>query len=190
MSKSPAAMAWGWGVAAMTRLLRSPDIAQPPFAPPIPPDGELLVSHVANILHCLGPKLGLAPRGQAERIYAHGLQLTIADVVAEAHDAHHPISGSLYYEGQQDAAMAASKAFLAERTPKFLGYFETVLSRNPKGPALALGAAVTYVDLSLFQHWEGLRYAFPRATATLPKPIRISLSWSKTYARARELRPI
>jgi len=32
---------------------------------------------------------------------ALALQLTIADLVVEAHDTHHPISSWLYYEDQQ-----------------------------------------------------------------------------------------
>jgi glutathione S-transferase len=157
----------GHGVAAMTKLMRSHSEAQLPFAPPILRDGDVLVSHVANILMYLGPKLGLAPRDEKWRPFANGLQLTITDVVAEAHDAHHPISTDLYYEDQKDAAKARASAFLSERMPKYLGYFERVLAQNPTGPAHSVGDALTYVDLSLFQLREGLRYAFPRATADL-----------------------
>src|ERR1700729_1625414 len=74
----------GHGVAAMTKLLRSQTEAHIPFAPPILRDGEMLVSHVANILQYLGPKLGLAPRDDKLRAFANGLQLTITDVVSEA----------------------------------------------------------------------------------------------------------
>ena len=154
----------GHGVAAMTKLLNSHSEAQIPFAPPILRDGEILVSHVANILRYLAPKLGLDPREEKWRPLAEGLQLTITDVVAEAHDTHHPISHMLYYEDQKDAAKARTKAFLSERAPKYLGYFERVLAQNPAGPAYSVGGALTHVDLSLFQLLEGLRYAFPRAT--------------------------
>jgi len=157
----------GQGVAAMTKLLRSSGEAQIPFAPPILRDGEIVVSHVANILMYLGPKLGLAPPDEKGRAFANGLQLTITDVVSEVHDTHHPITNSLYYEDQKAAAKARASVFLSERLPKFLGYFERVLTGNPAGPAHAVGDAPTYVDLSLFQLLEGLRYAFPRATADL-----------------------
>ena len=49
----------GRGVAAMVRLLKGG--GAPPFAPPFLRDGEVVVSHVANILAYLAPKLGLAP---------------------------------------------------------------------------------------------------------------------------------
>jgi glutathione S-transferase len=155
------------GVPAMLKLMRSPLETHPPFAPPILRDGDVVVSHVANILMYLGPKLGLAPRDEAARWFAHALQLTITDVVSEAHDTHHPISTAMYYEQQKKPAKAAAAAFLADRMPKYLGYFETIVARNPAGPAQVVGDAVTYVDLSLFQLWEGLAYAFPRATVNL-----------------------
>jgi len=159
----------GKGVPALMKLLRATDDTHPPFAPPILKDGEIVISHVANILMYLAPKLGLAPRAEASRWYAHGLQLTITDLVAEAHDTHHPISTALYYEDQKEAAKARSTAFLHERMPKYLGYFERILSHNPAGPAHVVGNALSHVDLSLFQVHEGLRYAFPRATAKLSK---------------------
>ncbi|HWE73161.1 MAG TPA: glutathione S-transferase C-terminal domain-containing protein, partial [Stellaceae bacterium] len=48
------------------------------------------------------------------------------------------------------------------RVPKYFGYFETVLSRNPKGERYLVGARLTYADLSLFEIVAGMRYAFPK----------------------------
>ena len=154
----------GRGVKALTAMLDGAG-AMTPFAPPFLRDGDVLVSHVANILHYLGPKLNLAPKDEAQRIHALGLQLTITDFVAEIHDTHHPISTDLYYEDQKKEAKAHASAFLAHRAPKYLGYFEGVLSSNPEGSAHAVGDALTHVDLSLFQIWAGMAYAFPRAFA-------------------------
>jgi glutathione S-transferase len=134
-----------------------------PFAPPFLKDGELLVSHVANILHYLGPKLGLVPADEQSRIFAHGLQLTIADFVMEVHDTHHPISTADYYEDQKEPAKARTKAFLKHRVPKFMGYFNRIIEANPRGSGYAFSDSLSYVDLSLFQLAEGLAYAFPRA---------------------------
>lgn len=158
----------GQGTAAMMRILqgREPHI---PFAPPFLKDGDVIVSQVANILFYLGPKLGLAPSGENLRLFANGLQLTIADMVVEAHDTHHPISSGLYYEDQKDAAKARSAEFLRHRLPKFMSYFERVLEQNPAGKTHAVGREATYVDLSLFQLIEGLAYAFPRAMSTFDR---------------------
>jgi glutathione S-transferase len=153
----------GRGVSGMMAVLKSTTEAHIPFAPPFLRDGDLIISHVANILLYLGPKLGLAPKDEKLRFVANGLQLTITDFVAEVHDTHHPIALSLYYEDQKKEAKARANEFITHRIPKFLGYFERVLQQNADGPAHAVGNALTYVDLSLFQVVEGLRYAFPKA---------------------------
>ena len=155
----------GRGVKALMAMLEGRAAPFTPFAPPFLRDGDLVVSHVANILHYLGPKIGLAPAGEASRVFAHGLQLTITDLVSEVHDTHHPIAANLYYEDQKEEAKARAAAFLSERAPKYLGYFERVLAENPAGKAHAVGDRLTTVDLSLFQVWVGLAYAFPRAFA-------------------------
>ncbi len=155
----------GRGVAAMTKLLKGGGGALAPFAPPFLKDGEIVVSHVANILAYFAPRLGLAPPDEALRLFAHGLQLTVTDFVAEIHDTHHPISTALYYQDQKKEAKARATAFLDHRLPKYLGYFERALQSNPDGAGHPVGAELTYVDLSLFQLAEGLSYAFPNAMA-------------------------
>ncbi|WP_064713359.1 glutathione S-transferase [Rhizobium bangladeshense] len=155
----------GRGTGAMLEIMKSEAEPHIPFAPPFLKDGDLLISHVANILFYLGPKLSLAPEDESLRYVANGLQLTITDFVAEVHDTHHPIDVSLYYEDQKQEAKARSAAFIRDRIPKFLGYFERVLTRNTKGTEHIVGNALTYVDLSLFRVVEGLTYAFPNAMA-------------------------
>ncbi len=151
------------GTKKMLRILEGKTEPHPPFAPPFLKDGDFTISHTANILLYLGPKLGLAPETDAQRRTAHGLQLTVTDFVMEIHDTHHPIAVMQYYEDQKDAAKLRSADFLAQRLPKYLGYFERVLNQNPDGSTHIIGPTLTYVDLSLFQIIEGLRYAFPRA---------------------------
>ena len=155
----------GGGVGMLMKALNNP--AQPftPFAPPFLEDGEVVVFQVANILAYLGPKLGLAPEGEAARLFAAGLQLTITDIVAEAHDTHHPIASGLYYEDQKAEALARSTDFIDSRIPKYLGYFEGILRKNPAGPTHIVGDRLTTVDLSLYQLVVGLKYAFPRGMA-------------------------
>lgn len=154
----------GQGESAITALMSSKTEPFIPFAPPFLRDGELIVSQTANILLYLGPKLGLAPKGDLAYI-VHSLQLTIADMVTEAHDTHHPIASGQYYEDQAAPAKARATDFLKHRLPKFMRYFERVLAQNPDGEHHLAGDSLTYADLSMFQLIEGLRYAFPRATA-------------------------
>jgi glutathione S-transferase len=148
------------GVAAMMKLMRGKRSGRPPFAPPFLKAGNRIIAQTANILLYLAPRLALAPRDEAGRLWAHQLQLTISDLVVEIHDTHHPITTYLYYEEQRPAAKRRSADFWRYRVPKILGYFERVLASS--GGAYLLGRRLCYVDLSLFQVVEGLRYAFPK----------------------------
>jgi glutathione S-transferase len=152
----------GMGMSAMMHFLEDADVAHPPFAPPFLKAGDQVIAQTANILLFLGPRLGLVPKDEAMQLWAHQLQLTIADLVTEVHDTHHPISTNLYYKDQKPEARRRTADFLEDRVPKFLGYFENVLVRNPHGGQYSVGDAHSYVDLSLFQVIEGLRYAFPK----------------------------
>jgi glutathione S-transferase len=155
----------GGGVAALERYLTGPDIGRPPFAPPFLKAGRRVIGQTANILLYLGGSLDLAPRGGAGKLWTHQLQLTLADFVVEIHDAHHPLGPGLYYEEQKPAARRRAKDFLANRVPKFLGYFERVLERNKAPGGWLVGSTLTYPDLSLAQIVDGLGYAFPKASA-------------------------
>ena len=151
----------GGGRPAVAKLLQDVANKQPPFAPPLLKVGKLVISHTANILQYLGPRLGLVPKAEAMRFYAHGLQLTVTDFVREAHDVHHPIANSLYYEDQKPEALRRSGHFRCEPLTKFTNYFETVLTRS--GGRFMLGKSLSYVDLSMFQVMASLNYAFPGA---------------------------
>ncbi len=152
----------GSGEEALMAYLERNDIPHPPFAPPFLKDGDVLIGQTSAILLYLGDRHDLAPKDAAKRLWVHQIQLTIADLVGEAHDTHHPLSGDLYYEDQKPEALRRAKSFRGERIPKFLDWFERILARNPAGAGQLVGNALTYADLSLFQIVEGLVYAFPR----------------------------
>jgi glutathione S-transferase len=145
----------------MMPFLRGERPGTPPFAPPFLRAGRQVIAQTANILAFLAPRHGLVPASAASQCQALQLQLTIADVVVEAHDTHHPLSVALYYEDQRAAARKRAEAFRTSRLPKFLDYFEQALERNDGRHAI--GRRHSYVDLSLFQLMAGLDYAFPLA---------------------------
>src|SRR6266542_607579 len=141
------------GMQKMMRLLEGKRPGLQPFAPPFLKVGDLVIAQTAAILQYVAP---------------HQLQLTIADLFAEVHDAHHPVAASLYYEDQRKEARRRAASFVDERLPKFVGYFERVLARNREGKQQFLvGRRHSYVDLSAFQTMVGLAYAFPKAMARL-----------------------
>src|SRR5580698_7198262 len=165
----------GAGVAAMMRLMNGRDVETPSFAPPFLKAGKILIGQTANILQFLGPRLRLAPKREAARLWAHELQLTIADFMVEVHDTHHPVASGLYYEDQKKEARRRAADFLENRLPKFLGYFERLLAHQ-RGQRYLAGTKLTYVDLSMFQIIAGLSYAFPNAMT------RVARSYKRLFA--------
>lgn len=158
------------GTDKMLRRMGDASASHAPFAPPFLAAGREVIAQTANILWFLGPRLGLAPTSESGRLWAQQLQLTVTDLVAEIHDTHHPIAGSLYYADQRREAKRRSGFLLGERLPKYLGYFEQVLARRPRARWLAANSMGT-IDLSLFQVLEGLRFAFPHAQQRLEKTL-------------------
>lgn len=172
------------GLPALLRLLDSDQLEYPPFAPPFLKAGDRIIGQTANILLFLGPRLGLVPEDETNRLWAHQLQLTIADLLTEVHDTHHPIASGLYYKDQKPEALRRAQDFTATRLPKFLGYFERILA--PDGDGYLLGDALCYVDLSLFQVIAGLRYAFPRTMKALaPAYPKLTALHRRVAARPR-----
>lgn len=147
------------GMAAMMRMMEQKG-GTPPFAPPFLKAGKRVIGQTANILFYLGSRHGLAPKAEAGKLWVHQLQLTVTDLVLEIHDTHHPLGPSLYYEDQRGPAKKRTGEFWKERVPKYLGYFEGLVKDN--GGFYLTGRKISYVDLSLFQIVEGLRYAFPK----------------------------
>src|SRR5262252_3653741 len=157
------------GMDRMFSLLKKQSLKERPFAPPFLRAGRLLIAQTANILFYLGARHRLAPKDEAGRLWAHQLQLTIADFVEEVHNTHHPIGSALYYEDQRKEADRYAAEFWKRRPQKYLGYFERVLEAN--GGDHVLGRRLSYVDLSLFQVVTGLRYAFPNHMKRLERKI-------------------
>jgi glutathione S-transferase len=175
-----------FGRPGIMKFLEDPSLERPPFAPPFLKAGKLLISQTANILQFLGPRLGLVPQSEESRLWAHQLQLTIADWLYETGQTHHPIANVLYYEEQRDEAKKRGGHFSSTRIPKFLGYFERILKLNGESGEFVFGNQISYVDLSLFQMIEGSRYAFPKTMARLePQHPRLVALHDRVKARPR-----
>lgn len=157
----------GGGPGAIISMMRA-DLRVPPLAPPFLRHGEIFIAQTTNVLAYLGDKHDLAGKHETTRYHANQIALTVADLIAEVHDTHHPVASSLTYEQQKPEAKKRAKSFAAERIPKFLGYFERILAQN--GGEHLLGA-FTYADLCVMQCMLGLEYAFPNAMKRVAKSI-------------------
>lgn len=170
----------GGGIDAVMKYVKGDVDGFPVFAPPILEHGDLRIAQTANITMYLAETNDLLPDVPNARWKLNQLAMSVADVVAEVHEVHHPISTGMYYEDQRDAAIEAAKSFVKHRIPRWLGYFERAI----EGP-FVLGEACSYVDLALFHMVEGLEYMFPKGMAAgadgAPKLMAI-----KNAVKARE----
>ncbi len=155
----------GGGPDAVFAMMEGKGGDRPPYAPPILKDGDFIISQTSNILLYLGGRLGLAPADEQGKLFTHQLQLTMMDFAKDVHDTHHPVSNTMYYEEQKEAAVMASAKFLEFRLPKYFSYFEKVAARNPAQSGWLAGEQLTYADLSMFQLMEGMAYSWPKAWA-------------------------
>ena len=164
----------GGGTEGMFAMMEKGVGGAKPLAPPFIVDGDILVSQAAIAAAYLGEKLGLAPEDEPGRLFARAVAATTADFVAEAHDTHHPVGTSLYYEDQKPEALRRATEFRDQRMPKFLGWYESLIGTSGH----LVGDRLSYADLGLFQVVEGLRYAMPKRMAAIeadyPKVIRLA----------------
>ena len=159
------------------------DSSPPPLAPPMLKVGDLVLSQTPNILIYLGPKLGLAPSPDEDPngLYVvNQLALTALDGLSnEPHDVHHPVAVGAYYEEQKDEALRKAKDYREARLPKFLAYYERVLSSPAsKGGEWLYGGELSYADLVLFQCLDGVQFAFPKCV----KAVREKGTYEKVWA--------
>lgn len=117
----------------------------------------------------MGHRTAPSTSDEPSRLAANQLQLTVTDLVAEAHDTPHPMSTGIYHEDHRPEAARCVRGFIDERIPRYPGYFESILARN--GGEHLVGGSISSVDLSLFRVLSGLAYAFPKAMARTEKKI-------------------
>jgi len=90
------------------KYLKGENKGFPVAAPPIIKKGEFHIAQTANISFYLGRKFHLCPEDENEAFQVNQLGLTIADVVSEVHDTHHPIDSNKYYHEQSQQAKEKS----------------------------------------------------------------------------------
>jgi glutathione S-transferase len=161
-------------LAAIDAKSTGDELNPPTCAPPILKHGDLKITQTPNILLYLGPRLGLVPSTEEDEdaIYKiNELTLTALDGLSnEPHDCHHPVATGAYYEDQKEESKRKSADYIANRLPKFLGYFERVLvGEASKGGKYLYGGKLSYADLVLFQCLDGVKFAFPNAMARLER---------------------
>jgi len=151
----------GGGFASILEFYEGQRPGFPVMAPPILEADGVVLAQTHVICRYLGARANLTPTDEPSKLHVEQVNLTLLDLMDEAHDTHHPLGVNLYYEDQRAPATARARQFREHRLPRFLRFFERVLDQS-EGPFFA-GEACSYADLTAFQVVKGLEYAFPRA---------------------------
>lgn len=173
----------GGGIASILKIRRHEHNFNPGFAPPYLQVKNQLLAQSVNISEYLALHHNLTGSNAEEQAVTRQYALTIADIADDAHNTHHPLDVTEYYEVQKEAAIEKARAFREKRLPQYLGFLETVLKKS--GVYLS-GEKITYADLHLFQLLGGLEYAFPedyrKVTRETPELLRVKREVSELPA--------
>src|SRR3569832_1276073 len=77
------------GMRKLQGFMSDPKLQRPPFASPYLVDGKRVIGQTALILQYIVLMFVFVGASEADRLWTQQIQLTITDLVAEAHDVHH-----------------------------------------------------------------------------------------------------
>ena len=117
-----------------------------PFAPPYLRAGKIVIAQTANITRYLGERLGLAPKTEHGRLAAATIAMTIADLVAEVHDTHHPITVEKAYETPEARREEARRGVSQGADPEVHAAGSSTRSRTTASSSSA--RQISYADLA------------------------------------------
>ena len=81
---------------------------------------DFILCQTVAILLFLGTEFGLCPEKPEDMAHAHQVALTVADYIAEGHDAHHPIKKTGTYDSQKEEAKPFINYFRTVRLPRYV----------------------------------------------------------------------
>ena len=158
---------------AFERILEDAADGRTPFALPVLKAGKLVIAQTANILQFLGPRLGLVPKAEAARLWAHQLQLTVADLVVDYFERlletnpagdRHLVGRSLSYVDLSlfqviaglDYAFPRTMARVRPRHPRLAALHQRVAERPRIAAYLASERRISFNEYGIFRRYPEL----------------------------------
>ncbi|CAG2239709.1 glutathione S-transferase-like isoform X1 [Mytilus edulis] len=135
----------------------------PVLFPPVIRKGDFQLGQTSVICKYLGEKYGLVPDNEQDKWRADMINTELHDYLAQGRLAFHGINPTASYFTQVEETKPYIERFAAERIPKYLSYFESVLKYNNGGKGFLFGDKLTYVDLTLFWVLKATEASYPDA---------------------------
>lgn len=160
------------------------DYNPPPRALPVLQHGDsVTLSETTNILAYLGPRLNLIPNPAEDAAGPYHINsfalIALDGQFNEVPEVRLTARSRIDSEKPRDTTHEKAKDYRETGLPKFLEYFQRVLSGSAsQGGDYLYGGELTYADLVLFQTIDAVRHAFPRRM----KALRKSDKFNKVFA--------
>ena len=159
------------GFAAVLPYVKGEAAGYPVLFPPILKHGDVVMNQTPAILMYLAALYGLEPANVVERAHAMEVSLLALDCLSNAEKAYHPKEAHGSYASQHKEAEPTIAAFMESRLPRFLAVFERAFAANPTGSGWAVGGALSFADVVLYNFARGYRSSQPAhwaANAAIP----------------------
>ncbi|KAG1670381.1 hypothetical protein FOA52_000141 [Chlamydomonas sp. UWO 241] len=125
----------------------------PVRCPPAIQRGSFTLCNTAAVACYLGRKFQLVPTtGEEDCVHCESILAIVADAVGEGRLAFHPTNHYATHKGQEETSVPHIVRYGETRLPKYLAYFEEVLSKNPHGPEWLVGDKLTVADLHVYHY--------------------------------------
>ncbi|KAG2423229.1 hypothetical protein HXX76_015486 [Chlamydomonas incerta] len=120
-------------------------------APPAVRRGDFTLSGTPVVMAYLGRQFGLMPADPEAAAHVEQLLAVVTDGVGEGRLAFHPKDHYASHKTQVAESVPYIKQYGEQRLPKYLAYWEEVLSKNPTRSGFLVGADISVADLAVYQ---------------------------------------
>lgn len=155
----------------------------PVLAPPVIRKGHFVLSQTSVCAKHLAIDFGLYPSDPADASHADQIVASVHEFVAEGRMAFHPVQNTMSYNDQKEEAKPYIEAFQRDRMPRYMVFFERLLSANAARGEFFVGSSLTHVDLQVMVMLQVTRHQFSEAWLTTDAPLL------KAFLARMEVRP-
>ncbi|GFR48365.1 hypothetical protein Agub_g10255, partial [Astrephomene gubernaculifera] len=133
----------------------------PVRAPPAVRKGDFVLSNTPVIMAYLGREFGLMPSDPRDAAHVEQLLQVVTDGVAEGRLAFHPKDFYASHKQQVAESQPYIRQYGEQRLPRYLGFWEQVLERNPcQEQGFLLGDRLSVADLAVYQYMAAAQQHF------------------------------
>ncbi|PNW87542.1 hypothetical protein CHLRE_02g142200v5 [Chlamydomonas reinhardtii] len=134
----------------------------PVRAPPAVRRGDFTLSGTPVLMAYLGRQFGLMPTDPEEAAHVEQLLAVVTDGVGEGRLAFHPKDFYASHKTQVEESAPYIEQYGKQRLPKYMSYWEEVLTKNPHQSGFLVGKDISVADLAVYQYMAAAQQHYRR----------------------------